>query len=132
MRTDLALDALEIKEPARGLVRHSDRGLQCLSIRDTERLEKAGIETSVGSRSDAYDAMAESVIGLYKAEVIRQEGLWKGLNEVEFATLEWVDWFNNVRLLEPTGYVSPSEFEEGGGASFVRFRQEHEHGDRDR
>ena len=67
----------------------------------------------MGSRGDAYDnAMAESVIGLYKAEVIRHEGPWKGLDEVEFATLEWVDWFNNVRLLEPIGYVPPSEFEE--------------------
>jgi len=87
--------------------------VQYLSIRYTERLEEAGIETSVGSRGDAYDnAMAESVIGLYKAEVIRHEGPWKGLEEVEFATLEWVDWLGNVRLLEPIGYVPPSEFEE--------------------
>jgi transposase InsO family protein len=87
--------------------------VQYLSIRYTERLDEAGIETSVGSRGDAYDnAMAESVIGLYKAEVIRHEGPWKGLDEVEFATLEWVDWFNNTRLLEPIGYVPPVEFEE--------------------
>ncbi len=86
---------------------------QYLSIRYTERLEEAGVETSVGSRGDAYDnALAESVIGLYKAEVIRHEGPWKGLDEVEFATLEWVDWFNNVRLLEPIGYVPPAEFEQ--------------------
>lgn len=85
---------------------------QYLSIRYTERLEDAGIETSVGSRGDAYDnAMAESVIGLYKAEVIRHEGPWKGLDEVEFATLEWVDWFNNKRLLEPIGNIPPAEAE---------------------
>ena len=118
LRTDLALDALEMalwrrKGAGDGLVHHSDRGVQDLSIRYTERLEEAGIETSVGSRGDAYDnAMAESVIGLYKAEVVRHQGPWKGLEEVEFATLEWVDWFNNVRLLEPIGYVPPSEFEE--------------------
>jgi transposase InsO family protein len=118
LRTDLALDALEMalwqrKGAGESLVHHSDRGVQYLSIRYTERLEEAGIETSVGSRGDAYDnAMAESVIGLYKAEVIRHEGPWKGLEEVEFATLEWVDWFNNVRLLEPIGYVPPAEFEQ--------------------
>ena len=118
LRTDLALDALEMalwqrKEAGDGLVHHSDRGVQYLSIRYTERLEEAGIETSVGSRGDAYDnAMAESVIGLYKAEVIRHEGPWKGLDQVEFATLEWVDWFNHTRLLEPIGYVPPAEFEE--------------------
>jgi len=87
--------------------------VQYLSIRYTERLEAASIETSVGSRGDAHDnAMAESVIGLYKAEVIRHEGPWKSLDEVEFATLEWVDCFNNVCLLEPIGYVPPSEFEQ--------------------
>jgi len=118
LRTDLALDALEMalwrrRSDVSGLVHHSDRGVQYLSIRYTERLADAGIETSVGSRGDAYDnALAESVIGLYKAEVIRHEGPWKGLEEVEFATLEWVDWFNNVRLLEPSGYVPPAEFEE--------------------
>jgi transposase InsO family protein len=118
LRTDLALDALEMalwqrKGALDGLVHHSDRGVQYLSIRYSERLEEAGIETSVGSRGDAYDnALAESVIGLYKAEVIRHEGPWKTLDDVEFATLEWVDWFNNVRLLEPIGYVPPSEFEE--------------------
>jgi putative transposase len=118
LRTDLALDALEMARWRRrggvsGLVHHSDRGVQYLSIRYTERLEEAGIETSVGSRGDSYDnALAESVIGLYKAEVIRHEGPWKGLEEVEFATLEWVDWFKNTRLLEPIGYVPPAEFEE--------------------
>jgi putative transposase len=99
------------KGAGEALVHHSDRGVQYLSIRYTERLEAAGIETSVGSRGDSY-ALAESMIGLYKTEVIRHEGPWKSLEEVEFATLEWVDWFNNVRLLEPIGYVPPSEFEE--------------------
>jgi transposase InsO family protein len=118
LRTDLALDALEMalwqrKGAGESLIHHSDRGGQYLSIRYTERLEEAGIETSVGSRGDAYhNAMAESVIGLFKTEVIRHEGPWKGLEEVEFATLEWVDWFNNARLLEPIGYVPPAEFEE--------------------
>lgn len=118
LRTDLALDALEMalwrrRSDVSGLVHHSDRGVQYLSIRYTERLAEAGIEISVGSRGDSYDnAMAESVIGLYKAEVIRHEGPWKGLEQVEFATLEWADWFNNVRLLEPIGYVPPAEFEE--------------------
>jgi putative transposase len=86
---------------------------QYLSIRYTERLEEAGIETSVGSRGDSYDnALAESIIGLYKTEVVRHEGPWRNLEEVEFATLVWVDWFNNARLLEPLGYVSPAEFEQ--------------------
>jgi len=118
LRTDLALDALEMalwrrRSDVTGLVHHSDRGVQYLSIRYTERLDGAGIANSVGSRGDSYDnAMAESIIGLYKAEVIHLEGPWKGLEEVEFATLEWVDWFNNVRLLEPIGYVPPAEFEQ--------------------
>jgi len=118
LRTDLALDALEMAlwqrgDAGEGLIHHSDRGCQYLAIRYTERLEEAGIETSVGSRGDSYDnAMAESMIGLYKTEVIRHEGPWKGLEEVEFATLEWVDWFNNTRLLEPIGYVPPAEFEQ--------------------
>lgn len=118
LRTDLALDALEMalwqrRGAHEGLVHHSDMGVQYLSIRYTERLEEAGIETSVGSRGDSYDnALAESVIGLYKTEVIRHEGPSKGIEDVEFGTLEWVDWFNHVRLLEPIGYVPPSEYEE--------------------
>jgi len=118
LRTDLALDALEMalwrrQDDLGGLIHHSDRGVQYLSIRYTERLAEAGIETSVGSRGDSYDnALAESMIGLYKAEVIRHEGPWKSLDEVEYATLEWVDWFNHTRLLEPIGYVPPAEFEE--------------------
>ena len=118
-RSDLALDALEqalydrpIEESPR-LVHHSDRGVQYLSIRYTERLAEAGIEPSVGSKGDSYDnALAESVIGLFKTEVIRRRGPWKGIEDVEFATLTWVAWFNSSRLLEPLGYVPPIEFEE--------------------
>ena len=117
LRTDLALDALEQALYARPdtdrLIHHSDRGSQYLSIRYTERLAEAGIEPSVGSVGDSYDnALAESVIGLYKTEVIRQRGPWRNLEAVEFATLEWVDWFNNRRLLEPIGNIPPVEFEE--------------------
>jgi transposase InsO family protein len=117
LRTDLALDALEQALYARPdtdrLVHHSDRGVQYLSIRYTERLAQAGIEPSVGSVGDSYDnALAESVIGLYKTEVIRRRGPWHHLEAVEFATLEWVDWFNNRRLLEPIGNIPPVEFEE--------------------
>ncbi len=119
LRTDLALDALEQaiceREEARQdrLVHHSDRGVQYLSIRYTERLAEAGIEPSVGSRGDSYDnALAESVIGLFKTEVIHRRGPWRGLEDVEFATLEWVWWFNHHRLLEPLGYVPPVEYEE--------------------
>jgi putative transposase len=117
LRTDLALDALEMAIWARrgeleGLVHHSDRGSQYLSIRYTERLAEAGVVTSVGSRGDSYDnALAETIIGLYKTELIRRRGPWKGLDEVEYATLEWVDWFNHRRLLEPIGHVPPAEFE---------------------
>ena len=117
LRTDLALDALEQALWARPdtdhLVHHSDRGVQYLSIRYTERLAEAGIEPSVGSVGDSYDnALAETVIGLYKTEVIRRRGPWRNLEAVEFATLEWVDWFNNRRLLEPIGNIPPVEYEE--------------------
>jgi transposase InsO family protein len=116
LRTDLALDALEQALWARprteALVHHSDRGVQYLSIRYSERLAEAGIEPSVGSRGDSYDnALAESVIGLFKTEVILQSGPWRGVEDVEFATLEWVSWYNEQRLLEPIGYVPPAEFE---------------------
>src|SRR5206468_6643832 len=116
LRSDLALDALEQALHARpdreGLVHHSDRGVQYLAIRYTERLAEAGIQPSVGSTGDSYDnALAESVIGLYKTEVIHRRGPWKGVEEVEFATLEWVAWYNTRRLLEPLGYVPPDEFE---------------------
>lgn len=119
LRSDLALDALEQAlydrqlDGAERLIHHSDRGTQYLSIRYTERLADAGIERSVGSTGDSYDnALAESVIGLYKTEVIRRRGPWKGIDEVEFATLEWVAWYNTRRLLEPLGYVPPDEFEQ--------------------
>jgi transposase InsO family protein len=116
LRSDLALDALEQALHARphgqDLVHHSDRGVQYLSIRYTERLAQAGIERSVGSVGDSYDnALAETIIGLYKTEVIRRRGPWRHIDAVEFATLSWVDWFNNRRLLEPLGYVPPAEFE---------------------
>jgi putative transposase len=95
-----------------GLVHHSDRGSQSLSIRYTERLAEAGAVTSVGSVGDSYDnALAETIIGLYKTELIRRRGPWKGLDDVEYATLEWVDWFNHRRLLEPIGHLPPAEFE---------------------
>jgi transposase InsO family protein len=117
LRTGLALDALEMAIWRRqaqldGLVHHSDRGSQYLSIRYTERLAEAGAVTSVGSRGDSYDnALAETIIGLYKTELVRRRGPWKGLDEVEYATLEWVDWFNHRRLLEPIGHIPPAEFE---------------------
>jgi putative transposase len=117
LRSDLALDALEMALWARGrnadgLVHHSDRGSQYLSIRYTERLAEAGAVASVGSRGDSYDnALAETIIGLYKTEVIRRRGPWKNIDGVEFATLEWVDWFNNRRLLEPIGDIPPAEYE---------------------
>ena len=116
LRSDLALDALEQALHARPtidrLVHHSDRGVQYLSIRYTERLAEAGIEPSVGSIGDSYDnALAESVIGLYKTELIRRRGPWRHIEAVEFATLEWIDWFNNRRLLEPIGNIPPVEFE---------------------
>jgi putative transposase len=112
------LDALEQaladRRPIQGggLVHHSDRGVQYVSIRYTERLAEAGIEPSVGSVGDSYDnALAESINGLYKTEVIRRRGPWRSLEAVEFATLEWVEWFNNRRLLEPIGNVPPAEAE---------------------
>jgi len=116
LRSDLALDALEQALHARSeidqLVHHSDRGVQYLSIRYTERLAEAGIESSVGSVGDSYDnALAETIIGLFKTEVICRKGPWRNLEEVEFATLEWVDWFNHRRLLSSIGDVPPAELE---------------------
>jgi putative transposase len=116
LRSDLALDALEQALHARPhdnkLVHHSDRGTQYVSIRYTERLAAAGIERSVGSVGDSYDnALAETINGLYKTEVIRRRGPWHNVDDVEYATLVWVDWFNNRRILEPLGYVPPAEFE---------------------
>ncbi len=116
LKTDLALDALEqalhARPDAQGVVHHSDRGTQYTSIRYTERLAAAGLERSVGSVGDSYDnALAETINGLYKTEVIRRRGPWRNVDDVEYATLVWVDWFNNRRLLEPLGYVPPAEFE---------------------
>ena len=118
LRTDFVLDALEQAIYARGgarpagLVHHSDQGTQYLSMRYTDRLAEAGIAPSVGSQGNAYDnALAESVIGLFKTEVIRRQGPWRNLDTVEFATLTWIDWFNTRRLLEQIGYVPPAEFE---------------------
>jgi transposase InsO family protein len=110
------LDALEQavhqRQPGSGLVHHSDRGSQYLSIKYTERLAEAGIEPSVGSVGDSYDnALAETINGLFKAEVIHRRGPWRGFDAVEYATLEWVDWFNNRRLLEPIGNIPPAEAE---------------------
>jgi putative transposase len=124
MRTDLALDALEQALHARphtdGLVHHSDRGSQYLAIRYTERLAEAGVERSVGTVGDSYDnALAESIIGLFKTEVIRRRGPWRSVDAVEYATLEWVDWFNHRRLLEPIGYVPQAEYE----AAYYRAQQ---------
>jgi len=116
---DFVLDALEQalhdRRPASrgGLVHHSDRGAQYVSIKYTERLAEAGIEPSVGSVGDSYDnALAETINGLYKAEVVHRRSPWRNLEAVEFATLEWVDWFNNRRLLEPIGFIPPAEAEE--------------------
>ena len=118
LRTDLALDALEMALWARrteelaGLIHHSDRGVQYLAIRYTERLAEAGAVPSVGSRGDSYDnALAESFNGLYKTELIRHAGPWRGLDDVEYATLEYVDWFNHRRLHGELGMVPPAEFE---------------------
>ena len=117
--TGFVLDALEQalheRRPARraGLVHHSDRGSQYLSIKYTERLADAGIEPSVGSAGDSYDnALAETINGLYKAEVVHRRGPWRSFEAVEFATLEWVDWFNHRRLLEPIGNIPPAEAED--------------------
>jgi transposase InsO family protein len=116
LRSDLALDALEQaihgREGLESLIHHSDRGVQYLSIRYTERLAEAGIEASVGSRGDSYDnALAETINGLYKKEVIYPNGPWRSIEEVEFATLTWVSGFNEKRLLEPIGSIPPAEFE---------------------
>jgi transposase InsO family protein len=117
-RAEFVLDALEQalhdRQPLRrsSLIHHSDRGVQYVSIKYTERLAEAGIEPSVGSVGDSYDnALAETVIGLFKAEVIHRRGPWRSFESVEFATLEWVDWYNNRRLLEPIGSIPPAEAE---------------------
>lgn len=118
LRSDLALDALEQALYARGLqqdgqlIHHSDRGVQYLSIRYTDRLKEAGVEPSVGSVGDSYDnALAETINGLYKTELIWRRGPWRSIDAVEIATLEWVDWFNNRRIMESIGNVPPVEYE---------------------
>lgn len=118
MRTDFVLDALEqalyARQPDRseGLIHHSDRGSQYVSIRYSERLVEAGIQPSVGSRGDSYDnALAETINGLYKTELIHRCAPWKSRESVELATPEWVAWFNHHRLLEPIGYIPPAEAE---------------------
>jgi putative transposase len=116
-RAEFVLDALEQalhdRQPWRAtLIHHSDRGVQYVSLKYTERLAEAGIEPSVGSVGDSYDnALAETVIGLFKTEVIHRRGPWRSFEAVEFATLEWVDWYNNRRLLEPIGNIPPAEAE---------------------
>ena len=128
-KTDFVLDALEqalyARRPDRGgkLTHHSDRGSQYVSIRYTERLAEAGIEPSVGSVGDAYDnALAETINGLYKTEVIRRRSSWKTIDDVEMQTLNWVDWFNNRRLLEPIGNITPAEAEDNYYAMMDSFK----------
>ena len=116
MRTEFILDALEqalhARRPERSLIHHSDRGSQYLSVRYSERLAEAGIEPSVGSTGDSYDnALAETINGLYKAELIYRMGPWKSIDALEWETMNWVTWFNTQRLLEPIGNIPPAEFE---------------------
>jgi len=118
MTTDFVLDALEPAlydrqpDPEDALIHHSDRGSQYVSIRYSERLAEAGIAPSVGSRGDSYDnALAETINGLYKAELIHRRGPWRTRESVELATLEWVSWFNHQRLMGPLGYIPPAEAE---------------------
>ena len=131
MRTDFVLDALEQALYARQpecdatLIHHSDRGSQYVSIRYTERLAEAGIEPSVGSTGDSYDnALAETINGLYKAELIHRRAPWKTVESLELATLEWVTWFNHQRLLEPIGYIPPAEAEQ---RYYLQFAQQAEY-----
>ena len=121
LKTDLALHALEqaVWERSRhgasldGLVHHSDGGVQYLSIRYTERLAECGVVNSVGSRGDSYDnALAETMFGLYKTELVRNKGPWRGLDDLELATLEWVDWFNHRRIFHELGRIPPAAFED--------------------
>jgi putative transposase len=119
LRADLALDALEMaiwargKDVLDGLIHHSDRGVQYLAIRYTERLEEEGAVASVGSKGDSYDnALAETVNGLYKTELIHRKGPWRSVDDVELETLKWVDWYNTRRLHSACDYLPPAEFEE--------------------
>ena len=131
MRTDFVLDALEqalyARQPERdaSLIHHSDRGSQYVSIRYTERLAEAGIEPSVGSKGDSYDnALAETINGLYKAELVHRRAPWRTVESLELATLEWVTWFNHQRLLEPLGYVPPAEAED---QYYLQFTKQADH-----
>ena len=117
LSADLTLGALEQalreRQVGEGLIHHSDRGVQYLSIRYTKRLVEARIESSVGSKGDSYDnALAETVIGLYKVEVIKRLGPWERLGRVEYETFNWVWWYNHARLMEPLGYIPPVEYKE--------------------
>ena len=126
MKTDFVLDALEqalyARQPEKsGLIHHSDRGSQYVSIRYSERLLQAEVEPSVGSTGDSYDnALAETINGLYKTELVRKKGSWKTVEALERETLNWVHWFNQTRLLEPIGHIPPAEFE----ALYERSQQE--------
>jgi len=117
IQTQSILDALEqalwARGKPKGVIHHSDRGSQYVSFHYSKRLSEAGFNASVGSVGDSYDnALAETINGLYKTEVIHKDGPWKGVEQVELATLDWVDWFNNKRLLEPFGDIPPVEYEE--------------------
>jgi transposase InsO family protein len=125
-KADFVLDALEqalcARKPVQKLIHHSDRGVQYVSIRYTNRLLEAGIEASVGSVGDSYDnALAETINGLYKAELIHRRATWKTSQEVELATLQWVDWFNNRRILQPIGNITPAQAE----AEYYEKTQDH-------
>ena len=129
MKTDFVLDALEQALCARkpdtsdnsGLIHHSDKGSQYVSIRYSQRLLQAGVEASVGSTGDSYDnALAETINGIYKTELVRKKGPWKTVEALEWETLNWVHWFNQTRLLEPIGHIPPAEFE----ALYERSQQE--------
>lgn len=125
MRTDLVIDAFEQvlhdRELDGRLIVHTDRGSQYVAVRYTNRLADAGAVPSVGSAGDAYDnALAESIIGPYTTEVIHRRGPWRSFEDVEYATLEWVAWFNTQRILEPLGYVSPAQLRRAWFASRVR------------
>ena len=116
MQTEFVLDALEqaivARNPPKGLIHHSDKGVQYLSNNYSERLKQVGIKASTGSVGDSYDnALAESIIGLFKTEVIHRQGPWKGLSGVEYATLKWIDWYNNNRLHSSIGNSTPALFE---------------------
>lgn len=120
---DALEQALHARRPTESLIHHSDRGSQYVSIRYTERLAEADIDPSVGSVGDSYDnALAESVIGLFKTEVIHRHGPWKSCDAVEYKTLEWVDWFNHQRLLEPIGNIPPAEAEANYYAALENLR----------